>query len=176
MSEDAADSGRGRGWTPGGADGWVDDSYAPSVGVGETFKSLVNAPRDRAPTEAELASRARAMALFCHMSVLFGLPIFMLPMYTRDDPFVLHHAKAAGAIFCVFYGSLIAGIALNPWIFFGVIAAYLPGLLAVHHAAGGERAGWLALGWMGEALFFPIQLKPEARRLASERPTRLLDR
>jgi hypothetical protein len=162
-------------WSPAEADGWVEGEYAPTVGVGETFKSLVHRPRGRDFTEEELASRARAMALFCHMSVLFGLPVFLAPMVTRDDPFVLHHAKAAGAIFCIFYGALILGIALEPWLFAGVVAAYLPGLIAVHKAAGGEQAGALGLGWLGEALFFPVRLKPEHRKLTAERPRALLE-
>ncbi len=162
-------------WTPAEADGWIEGEYAPTVGVGETFKTLVHRPRDRAFTEEELASRARAMALFCHMSVLFGLPVFLAPMFTRDDPFVLHHAKASGAIFCIFYGALILGIALDPWIFAGVVGAYLPGLIAVHKAAGGEKAGVLGLGWLGEALFFLIDVKPEHRKLTSDAPRALLE-
>lgn len=162
-------------WEPRGTDGWAIDQYAPTVGVGETMKALVHRPRHRELTEEELASRARAMALFCHMSVLFGLPVFLIPMVTRDDPFVLHHAKAAAVIFTIFYGALVSAIVVSPLIFAGVVFAYLPGLIAVHHAAGGEKAGLLGMGWAGELLLFPIQTKRERALLEGERAPKLLD-
>lgn len=148
---------------PLGTDGFIEEYYVPTMSVGSSFQAFVK--RESAElTDEERAARARVMALFCHMSVLFGLPVFLIPMFARDEPFVLHHAKVAGLIYMLFYGALAVSVAINPYAFWLMILAYLPGMIAVHHAAGGERAGILALGPVAELLFFPIRVKQSARK------------
>ncbi|MEM1350364.1 MAG: hypothetical protein AAGI01_17525 [Myxococcota bacterium] len=148
---------------PQGTDGFIEEYYVPTMSVGSSFQAFIK-PESAELTDEERAARARVMALFCHMSVLFGLPVFLIPMCSRDEPFVLHHAKVAALLYVLFYAALAVSVAVNPYAFWVMILAYLPAMIAVHHAAGGERAGLLALGPLAEALFFPLKVKPGARK------------
>ena len=145
---------------------WLSDTYVPDLSTRESLQALTKR-QGHALHPSERAARARLMAIFCHMSVLFGLPVFLIPMFSRDEPFVLHHAKAAGAIFLLFYGSLLASILLNPWLLLLTVGTYFPGLMAVYSAAGGKRAGLLALGPIGEGFFFLLKAKTKPRQLES---------
>ncbi len=102
-----------------------------------------------------------------HMSILCGFPIFLFALFTRDDPFVLHHAKAAGTGFLLFYASLIFGILWSPLFFWVALALYVPSLIGVWRASGGQKLGMLGLGLVGEVLFFPFQLKVRRPKLSS---------
>lgn len=153
---------------PPGSDGWI-ESYDPlktgsKEGVSPTVRALIRRPgEDGKLSKEERAARARSMAILCHMSVLFGFPIFLFSLFQRDDPFVLHHAKAAGVSFVLFYGLLVVGIMVHPVWFFAMLASYLFPLVAIWRASQGARAGWLGLGPFGEATFFPFQLTQESR-------------
>lgn len=153
---------------PPATDGWLEEHYRPEGGVVETLSALTLRPSPTL-TDEELASRARLMALFCHMSILFGVPIFLFLMVRREDPFVLHHAKASGATFALFYGALLGAFTLHSAVFALAIVAYVPALVGVWRAAGGRRVGWAGLGPVGEALFFPLQVNtPASRQLECE--------
>ncbi|MFB6351933.1 MAG: hypothetical protein ABEN55_17390, partial [Bradymonadaceae bacterium] len=56
--------------------------------------------------DAGFPSRATTMAILSHMSVLFGIPVFLVPLLQRTHPLSLHHAKAAGLIWFAFYALL----------------------------------------------------------------------
>lgn len=102
------------------------------------------------------------------MSILCGFPIFLFALFTRDDPFVLHHAKAAGAGFLLFYASLIFGILWSPAWFWIALALYIPSLIGVWRASAGQRLGLLGFGLVGEVLFFPFQPRVKRAKLGSE--------
>lgn len=112
------------------------------------------------------------MALFMHMSTLCGIPIFLLGIFfRREDPFILHHAKAAGAGFLFFYGALLLGLLVWTPLFWVALVFYIPSLIGVWRGVSGERVGWLGLGHVGEALFFPIQPRPiPSDRALEQRP------
>lgn len=114
---------------------------------------------------SEGASRERLGALFMHMSILCGLPIFALSFLNRDNPFVLHHAKAAAVNFLLFYTVLFLSFSVTPSLFWLLIPLYLSALVAIWRLTGGHRAGVLGLGPVGEALFFVIQPKSQRRAL-----------
>lgn len=113
------------------------------------------------------------MALFMHMSILCGVPIFLLGIFSRrDDPFILHHAKAAGVGYLLFYATLLLGLFLWTPLFWASLLFYVPSLAGVWRGVRGERVGWLGLGHLGEALFFPIQPRPlPGRRLLHDPPS-----
>lgn len=157
---------------PPGTDGWVEERYRPTSSLGETFGAMIS-PADREITDEEKAARSRATAILCHMSVLFGVPIFLAPFFKRDDPFVLHHAKASAVIFLVFYSTLLAALLGSGWFFALTLSAYIPGIICIWRASGGEAAGMTGLGGVGEMLFFP--LKPRASALGDDYAQPLLD-
>ena len=145
-------------------DGWIETYESREEGLSPTIRGLVRRPgEDGRLSKEERAARARSMAILCHMSVLFGFPIFLFSLFQRDDPFVLHHAKAAGVAFVLFYGLLVLGIVVHPVLFLAMLATYLFPLVAIWRASQGARAGWFGLGPIGEATFFPFQLTHESR-------------
>lgn len=143
--------------SPPGADGWLEDAYLPSINVRETLQVWFK--KDAKIGLKEQAARARVMSLFFHMSVFFGLPIFLVAFIKRDDPFALHHAKAAAVSFASFYGALFVAFTGSTLALGLCLLAYLPALFAIWSAAGGRHAGLLGWGYVGEILFFPIQAK-----------------
>ncbi|MEC9396091.1 MAG: DUF4870 domain-containing protein [Myxococcota bacterium] len=145
-------------------DGWIETYEPTEEGLSPTIRGLVRRPgEDGRLSKDERAARARSMAILCHMSVLFGFPIFLFSLFQRDDPFVLHHAKASGVAFVLFYGLLVLGIVVHPVLFLAMLATYLFPLVAIWRASKGAKAGWLGLGPIGEATFFPFQLTHASR-------------
>ena len=152
-------------------DGWLEAAYAPAPKA-PLFKLTPPRPGDGAMTQAERAARARANALLCHMSVLFGLPIFLMFLWRQRDPFLLHHAKSAGAIWLLFYVSLGLAIVVSPGFLALSCLLYGSSLVAIWRASVGRGAGWVGLGPVGEGVFFPFQRVRGA--LDSEQPLRRL--
>lgn len=148
-------------------DGWIESAQ---ISPAESFQALVRRRRASALTPRDRAARARASALLMHMSILCGFPIFLFALFTRDDAFVLHHAKAAGAGFVLFYASLIFGILWSPLFFWVALALYVPSLVGVWRASAGQRSGLFGLGLVGEVLFFPFQPKVKRARLGPGTP------
>lgn len=131
-----------------GADGWVRASQpASSRPVGPP-----HAVDDVEETVEEMISRGKPMAALSHMSVLFGLPIFLVPLLRRENAFALHHAKAALATYLLFIAGFVAsfltcGLALPL-----ALLMYVPAIAGVVHATRGELAGRWGLGDVGEKL------------------------
>ena len=46
----------------------------------------------------EVIEAGKPFALLSYASMLVGLPLFLIPMLTRDNAYALEHAKHAGAI------------------------------------------------------------------------------
>lgn len=147
-------------------DGWIETS-PQDLPAAASFRALVRR-RSVQLTPQDLAARSRASAILMHMSILCGFPIFLFALFKRDDAFVLHHAKAAGAGFVLFYGALLGGLLWEPILFWCALTLYVPSLIGVWRAAVGERAGLFGLGLPGEVLFFPFQ--PRVKRSSHKLP------
>lgn len=120
------------------------------VTVDDQCNELAIADRTFAPDDVE---RGRIMAVFCHFSVMFGLPVFVIPFLLRDNAFVLHHAKAAGVIYLLCTAWLAAAL-LNCALFLPfAFLCYIPALIGIHRASAGVEAGSAALGRTGESVF-----------------------
>ena len=106
----------------------------------------------------EVIDRGRPMAIFSYFSVMFGLPVFVVPMVLRDNRYALHHAKAAGVIYLICMGLL--GLALTNCAFFLplVFVCYIPALIGIYRAAAGAQAGTAALGGLGERVFRRVKI------------------
>lgn len=117
--------------------------------------------------EIELCSRrfrrttvdeGRLMAIFSHCSVLFGIPVFVVPMIQRDNEFALHHARAAAVIFIACLAMLVAAVT-NCAVFLPLVfVCYVPALIGIYRAAAGVEAGTAALGRAGEKLLGRIEV------------------
>jgi hypothetical protein len=98
-------------------------------------------------------SNGVVMAILAHMSVMFGLPFFLIPLWQRNDELSLHHARTAGAIYIYFYALL----AISPFscgLFFPLaMLGYVPALVAIYRAIQGRAAGKWGFGQIGEWLF-----------------------
>jgi len=98
-------------------------------------------------------SNPTVMAILAHMSVMFGLPFFLLPLWQRNDELSLHHARTAGAIYIFFYG-LLALSTVSCGIFFPLaMLGYLPAIVAIYRAVQGKSAGMWGFGGLGEWMF-----------------------
>ena len=115
---------------------------------------------DPNPSPAELQSRAQSFSVLCHMSVLFGLPMFIIPMIKRDHAFSLHHGKASAVNFIVFHLAMLASVTLHPAFLLGVLLSYLPAWAGIWRAARGQEVGWIGFGPLAEALFRPLLPSP----------------
>lgn len=98
-------------------------------------------------------SNPTVMAILAHMSVMFGLPFFLLPLWQRNDELSLHHARTAGAIYIFFYG-LLALSTVSCGVFFPLaMLGYLPAIVAIYRAVQGKSAGMWGFGGLGEWMF-----------------------
>jgi len=116
--------------------------------------SETNAPETSSEdSEVDGIDYPTVMALLSHLSVLFGLPVFIAPFLFRSDSLSLHHAKAAAIIFFLFYallgGALLGWPALIPV----AMVMYVPALVGIYRAVQGRDAGLLGFGALGEWLF-----------------------
>lgn len=116
------------------------------------------APTNGRPTGGDDTSgrrldRAEVMAILSHMSVLFGIPVFMVPLVVRKDALALHHAKAAAIAYFAFYGVLLAAMFGSSLLLPVALAFYIPPLVGIARAVQHRDAGLLGLGDLGEWLF-----------------------
>jgi hypothetical protein len=112
-------------------------------------------------TRAETAENGQAMAIFAHLSILFGLPVFLVPLLQRNNAFALHHAKAAATIYGLF---LLCALASLITCGLGVplaLLCYVPAVVAIVRAANLQEAGPWGLGDMGERIFSGLEVKPD---------------
>ena len=106
-----------------------------------------------------VVEKGRLMAIFSHCSVLFGIPVFLVPMVQRDNEFALHHARAAAVIFLACTAMLVAALT-NCAVFLPLVfVCYIPALIGIFRAAAGVKAGTAALGTAGERIFGRIEVK-----------------
>lgn len=143
---------------PKGADGWVETTTeraerGPSLDLDPD--DAPPAPRhDTEPVEPEPASdewdESKTMAVLAHMSILFGIPVFLVPMLLRNDPLSYHHAKAAAATFGLFYVGLALSFVSCGLFMPVVMMLYIPALVGIARAVQGREAGTWGLGDLGE--------------------------
>lgn len=155
--------------TPPGADGSVEGAQGPYP-VSFGFGLLLKPKPDATLSPQEIQSRAQAFCVLCHMSVLFGLPMFVIPMLKRDHDFSLHHAKASAINFIVFHVAMLASIYVHPYLLAAVLLSYVPGWAGIFRAARGERVGWIGFGPIAERVFFMLQAAPQAAPKALPAP------
>lgn len=130
-------------------------AMADAIAEGGAEEQQVQRRRFRRATVEE----GRLMAIFSHFSVLFGIPVFLVTMYQRDNAFALHHAKAAGIIFLACTTMLILAL-FNCAVFLPLVfVCYIPALIGIFRAAAGVEAGVAALGTIGERVFQWIRVK-----------------
>lgn len=99
------------------------------------------------------------MGVFSHFSVVFGVPVFLVPMVLRDNTFALHHARAAGVIYLVSLLFVVLAVT-NCAIFLPLVfVCYIPALIGIYRASAGVEAGTSALGPAGQRLFGWIEVK-----------------
>lgn len=169
------------GWraNPQGVDGTVEAGaqHGPRLTLSAGWRALTVRP-DATLSPEERRARAQAFSVLCHMSVLFGIPMFLWPMAKRDDAFGLHHGKASAINFLVFHLALIASVLINQWFFVAVLASYLPAWVGIWRAARGEKVGLFGFGPIGEVAFFMLKPKetpqPEALLEDQSQPRALL--
>lgn len=109
--------------------------------------------------ERDTVEEGRPMAVLSYFSVMFGLPIFVLPMILRDNAFALHHAKAAGLIFVACTSMFVLALVNCAFFLPFVFLCYIPALIGLYRAAAGGEAGTAALGPTAERIFHRIEVK-----------------
>lgn len=104
-------------------------------------------------TSGRRLDRAEVMAILSHMSVLFGIPVFMVPLVVRKDALALHHAKAAAIAYFAFYAALATAMFGSSLLLPLALAFYIPPLIGIARAVQHRNAGLVGLGDLGEWLF-----------------------
>ena len=169
-----------RSGAPSGADGWVrperaegEEPYereflprsAPAAPLARRARQPGGDPREdregAAQRQEEEVRRGKGLALLSHGSVLFGLPVFLIPLVMRDNRFALHHAKAAAVNFILFAAMLALTFGTCGIFLPAMLLCYVPALVGVVLASSGERAGPFAFGNLGERLFARITVKED---------------
>jgi uncharacterized membrane protein len=113
--------------------------------------------------------QGKFLAILAHASPFLGLPLWILPLVMRDDPFALYHAKQAGVVGIAFYLTFFGIIAFSvvtcgigsfavPLIF----VWYIPAILGLLSALNGKCEPIPVLGDFAERLFGSITLKDGA--------------
>ncbi len=135
--------------SPSGVDGWLE-------------------PRDTTQGVAKEVEDGKTMAILSHASLLFGIPIFIVPMITRDNRFALHHAKAAAVTFTLFFITAMLTMVSCGVFFPLLLLCYIPALVGIVQAANGQLAGPWGMGNAGESVLrglkVPIQKLPKHAR------------
>lgn len=132
---------------PRDADGWLEGQ--PPLSLPDAFRAATRR-RDGTLTSQERTARAQATAILCHLGVLFGLPMFLIPFIKRDHALSVHHAKASAVAFVIFHGALLATVFWHSAFLLLVLASYLPAWHGIHRAARAQPVGWLGFGPLGE--------------------------
>jgi uncharacterized membrane protein len=114
----------------------------------------------------EVSETGRILAAASHVSVFIGVPLFLLPMITRDDAFALYHARQAAL---VSIGMLISVLLLVAFSIvtcgFGTIAGpllmvwYVPAVLGLLDVLGNRQKPIPLIGGFAEQLFSFVELK-----------------
>lgn len=165
-------------WNDNGADGSVDpfaqtDWGTPAIDAQQPRQPSYAPPPPAAPlvplTWEQSVEEGRAFALLSHVGNLIGLPLFLVPMFARDNAFALHHAKAAATTYLSVM-MFIVGIFIMSYCTCGVSVlllplAWVPVAVGLVNAVNGRHAHLLAFGEIGEKLFSGLQVKGEPPQL-----------
>ena len=103
----------------------------------------------------QVVDSGKTMALVSHLSNLCGLPLFLLPMMSKDNAYALHHAKQAGTVY-VANLLLLVLLLIATCITFGLVSplfSAVPMIGLVAGVIGGLKA------WEGEVYEFPYVAK-----------------
>lgn len=158
----------------GGADGWVDEEQqqpprqtaqeprnaGPQIDDvrQDSQREMVHSGQNR-PSKLESGDNGKMLAILSHLSILFGIPLFLIPLIQRESPLALHHAKAAA----VTYGMLmIAGIITMVTCGIGfplILLCYVPAIIGVVNASNEQPAGKWGMGDFGEQLLSGVQIE-----------------
>lgn len=114
----------------------------------------------KSPVSSQEIEDGKTLALLCHGSLLFGLPLFILPLLMRDNRFALHHAKAAGVTYVLFMMMAVLTVLTCGVAFPLIFLCYVPAFVGMVSAAKGELAGVWGMGKLGESLLSGIQVPP----------------
>lgn len=102
--------------------------------------------------------RNRPMAVFTYCSILFAIPVFLVPLFSRRSEFALHHAKAAGVTWLLGTGLLLSTV-FNCALFLPLVfICYIPALIGMYRASAGVEAGSAGLGDLGEKWFRKLKV------------------
>ncbi len=111
-------------------------------------------PSDQSDEEpGRILGRPATMAILSHMSVLFGVPVFLVPLVRRQHPLSLHHAKAAAVIWFAFYLALALSFFVSGLFTPLMVLLYLPALVGISRAVQNRPAGRWGAGDLAEWLF-----------------------
>ena len=120
------------------------------------------------------SDQGKMWAAVSYAGFLFGLPLGIIPMIQRDDPFALYHGKTSTAVYLVTFVSVVVlniviGILTAVTCGIGAILfplAFLPGLwmlvVGIHGlilSINGERKEPIASFGLGEKLFANVKTK-----------------
>lgn len=103
--------------------------------------------------------QGRWMATFSYFSVVFGIPVFVVPFAMRDNVFAVHHSRAAGAIYLLSLVFLVLALTNCALFLPLVFLCYIPALIGIFRACSGVEAGTSALGPTGERVFGWIEVE-----------------
>lgn len=147
-----------------GADGWVSHETAQRQKPQPEFHEHPHNPlmvvNQTNPLQEEV-DKGKALAILSHASLFFGLPLFLMPMLTRDNRFALHHGKAAAVTYIYFMLSFVLMLATCGLTFPLIFLAYIPAIVGIVQAANGQLAGTWGFGTLGEKLFGSLDVKPK---------------
>lgn len=160
---------------PDGADGWTRPTR-PADRAERASSEHVLPEHDHQPLQAvedghadvltdqeQQVARGKALAVLSHLSILFGVPVFLVPFFQRDDAFALHHAKAAAVTYALFLAAVLLSFATCAIGFPFAMLCYVPALVGLVKASHGEAAGRWGLGELGERVFSGVEVKDESR-------------
>ena len=115
---------------------------------------------------ANVDDTSKALAVLCHLSMFLSIPIWIVPLITRDNAFTLHHAKDAAVTWAlgmtIFVGGLtifILSCGLLP-VFVLVFVLYIPMLMGIFSAANGQIEDIPLITPISRALLGGVTVKP----------------
>ena len=115
---------------------------------------------------ANVDDTSKALAVLCHLSMFLGIPIWIVPLITRDNAFTLHHAKDAAVTWALGMTVFIGGLAI--WILscgllpvpFLVFVLYIPMLMGIFSAANGQIEDIPLITPISRAVLGGVTVKP----------------
>lgn len=123
------------------------------------------------PTDAEIEA-GKSMALISWLSMLVGLPLWIIPMVQRDNAYALYHAKHAGMAFIASMVVALVVVMLNfvtcGALFFLVpllFVTWVPVIDGLIKAINGRVEPPIIVGAFTDKLFGGLTVDPDKRTL-----------